>query len=135
MVQILWIAIYLTIMSFCFLTVPIFEEFLGGKEKLYTAYFVLFILGALFNAFNVRDDGFAILGGLRENPDFLRVWVLIVGMLVLIVNAALIPVSAFGWLSAMFSCTPFSFSGWILVFVLAATLIPIDMVRKLVMRE
>ena len=134
-VQILGTAVYMTILSFCFLTIPVFEEFFGGKEKLYTAYFVLFILGALFNAFNVRDDGFAILGGLGENPDFLRVWALIVGMLVLIVNAALIPVSAFGWISAMFSCTPFSLSGWALVFALAATLIPVDLARKLMMRD
>ncbi|MBR5163128.1 MAG: calcium-translocating P-type ATPase, PMCA-type [Schwartzia sp.] len=135
MTQILVMAGYLAVLSFCFLKAPVFENFFGGKEKLYTAYFVLFILSALFNAFNVRDNGFAILGGLRENPDFLRVWTLIACMLALIVNAALIPFSAFGWISAMFNCTPFSLSGWALVFLLAATLVPIDLVRKRLLGE
>ncbi len=134
MVQILFMAFYLTAMSFCFLTMPVFKEILGNQEKLYTAYFVLFILSSLFNGFNVRDDGFGIFSGLGENPGFLQVWFLIAFVQVLIVNAAVIPFAAFEWISTMFSCTPFGIEGWVLVILLAMTLIPVDMARKMIMR-
>jgi hypothetical protein len=33
----------------------------------------------------------------------------------------------------MFSCVPFSIQGWIVVFILAFTMIPVDLLRKVVM--
>ncbi|MBQ7499241.1 MAG: calcium-translocating P-type ATPase, PMCA-type [Selenomonas sp.] len=129
-VQILFMAAWLTGMSFIFLKVPWFAEFFGSQEKLYTAYFVLFVISALFNGFNVRDDGSDIFKRLDENPDFLRVWVIIAVVQALVVNAAMVPLEAFKWIGAMFSCTPFSLAGWGLVFALAFTMIPIDMLRK-----
>ena len=38
------------------------------------AYFVLFVAAALFNGFNVRDNGFGIFKGLKENPGFMKVY-------------------------------------------------------------
>ena len=32
----------------------------------------------------------------------------------------------------MFSCVPFSWQGWVLVLLLATTMIPVDLLRKLV---
>ena len=134
-VQILFMAAWLTAMSFAFLTVPWFAEFFGSQEKLYTAYFVLFVVSALFNGFNVRDNGSEIFKRLDENPDFLRVWLIIAVVQMLIVNAALVPFEAFKWIGAMFSCTPFSLAGWGLVYVLAFTMIPVDMLRKHIMKD
>jgi magnesium-transporting ATPase (P-type) len=133
-VQILFMAAWLTAMSFVFLTVPWFADFFGGQDKLYTAYFVLFVISALFNGFNVRDDGSEIFSRLGDNPDFLRVWVIIAAVQMLIVNAALVPLEAFKWIGAMFSCTPFSLAGWGLVFVLAFTMIPVDLLRKQIIK-
>lgn len=127
-------AIWMTIISFCFLKVPIFRNIFGSEEKLYTAYFVLFIAAALFNGFNVRDNGFGIFKGLNENSGFMKVWITIVLVQALIVNAALIPISAFKWISSMFSCTPFSIVGWVIVFVLAFTMIPVDLIRKAIIK-
>lgn len=123
-------AIWMTIISFCFLKLPIFAEILGSQEKLYTAYFVLFVVAALFNGFNVRDNGFGIFKGLKENPRFMKVWIIIVLVQALIVNAALIPLGVFKWIGSMFSCTPFGITGWIIVIILAFTMIPIDLIRK-----
>lgn len=95
-----------------------------------TGYFVLFILAALFNGFNVRDDNFGIFKGLNENTGFLKVFFIIIAVQFCIVNAALIPLPPFEFLSGMFSCTPFSAAGWGVVILLAVTMIPIDMVRK-----
>lgn len=126
-------AIWMTMISFCFLKMPIFINIYESEEKLYTAYFVLFVVAALFNGFNVRDNGFGIFKGLNENPGFMKVWIAIVIVQALIVNAALIPLTPFRWISTMFSCTPFRPIGWIVVFLLAFTMIPVDIIRKVVM--
>lgn len=123
-------AIWMTIISFCFLKLPIFEEIYGSQEKLYTAYFVLFVVAALFNGFNVRDNGYNIFKGLKDNPGFIKVWITIVLVQALIVNAALIPLKAFQRIGSMFSCTPFGITGWLIVIALAFTMIPVDLIRK-----
>lgn len=128
-------AIWMTIISFCFLKLPIFAEILGSQEKLYTAYFVLFVVAALFNGFNVRDNGYGIFKGLRDNPGFMKVWIIIVLVQALIVNAALIPLDAFKWIGSMFSCTPFGVTGWIIVIALAFTMIPVDLLRKAITKS
>lgn len=133
--QILIMAGWLVIVSFVFLKHPFFAEFFGTQAQHYTAYFVLFVVAALMNGFNVRDTGFAIFGGLRENPGFLRVWAVIVLVQAAVVNAALVPLEAFAWIGNMFSCTPFGPAGWGLVFLLAATMIPADLVRKSMVRK
>ena len=129
-IQIGVMALWMTVVSFCFLKMPVFLELFGSEEKLYTAYFVFFVVAALFNGFNVRDNGFGIFKGLNKNPGFMKVWITIVLVQAFIVNAALIPLGAFKWISSMFSCTPFGIVGWLIVFALAFTMIPIDMLRK-----
>ena len=128
--QILIMAAWLIVLSFAFLKIPFFEQFFGGQEKLYTAYFVFFVVAALMNGFNVRDTGFGIFSRLGENPGFLKVWVVIVLVQAAIVNAAMVPLEPFHWVSSMFSCTPFAIAGWGLVFLLAFTMIPVDLIRK-----
>ena len=91
-------------------------------------------MSALFNGFNVRDDGFGIFKGLNENTGFLKVFFAIIGIQALIVNAARIPVVVFEWIGNMFSCEPFGIRGWIAVVILAATMIPADMLRKLIVK-
>lgn len=131
MTQIVIMGAWLTIVSFVFLKVPFFKEtfFDGDQKKLLTAYFVLFIASALFNGFNVRDDGFGIFKGLNENTGFLKVFFVIILVQALIVNAGLVPV--LGVIGEMFSCVPFGITGWVVVFVLAFTMIPVDMIRKI----
>ncbi len=132
--QILIMAMWLTLVSFLFLKLPVFEDIFGSQEKLYTGYFVLFVVAALFNGFNVRDDGFAIFKGLKDNPGFMKVWFAIVIVQALIVNAALIPLTPFKWISSMFSCTPFGIAGWGIVLAVALTMIPVDLLRKAILK-
>ena len=107
-----------------------FNSFFETKEQRYTAYFVLFIVAALFNGFNVRDEGFGIFKGFSDNPGFLKVWFAIVIVQAVIVNAALIPMQVFTWIGNMFSCVPFSLKGWIITVLCAATMLPVDLIRK-----
>ena len=52
-----------------------------------------------------------------------------------IVNAALIPVPVFAWISNMFSCVPFPPAGWAAAILLALTMIPVDLIRKAVVNR
>lgn len=129
--QILTMGIWLTVVSFIYLKVPFFVNLFANEEQHLTGYFVLFIVAALFNGFNVRDDGFAIFAGLNENKDFIKVFLIIIIVQALLVNAAIVPLVPFQWIGEMFSCVPFGIKGWIAVILLACTMIPADMVRKL----
>lgn len=132
MTQIVFMGIWLTILSFVFLKVPFFATFYDNESQHLTAYFVLFIVSALFNGFNVRDDGFGIFKGLNANTGFLKVFFAIIAVQACIVNSGLVPLPAFELIGNMFSCVPFGIKGWILVIVLAFTMIPMDMFRKVI---
>lgn len=135
MAQIVTMGAWLTIVSFAFLKLSVFEQFFPDKnasmDRRLTGYFVLFILAALANGFNVRDNGFKIFKGLNDNPGFLKVMFTIIAIQALLVNCALIPLAPFRFIGEMFSCVPFGVSGWCIVIVLALTMIPVDMIRKL----
>jgi calcium-translocating P-type ATPase len=137
MIQIVIMGLWLTIVSFVFLKVPFFKETFFGddQEKLLTGYFVLFIWSALFNGFNVRDNGFGIFKGLDQNTGFMKVFLAIVIIQALIVNAGLIPLGVFDFIGKMFSCTAFGVTGWICVILLAFTMIPVDLIRKAVTNQ
>ncbi len=130
MTQIVIMGLWLTIVSFAFLKLDFFNQFFGSEKQKLTAYFVLFIVSALFNGFNVRDEGFGIFKNLNENTGFIKVLLGIVAIQAIIVNAELVPLKLFKWIGEMFSCVPFSIQGWGVVILLAFTMIPIDMIRK-----
>ena len=137
MTQIVIMGLWLTVVSFIYLKAPFFKDLFGkgiayNEAQHLTGYFVLFIVSALFNGFNVRDDGFAIFSRLNENTGFLKVFFTIILIQAVIVNAGLIPLDVFTWIGNMFSCVPFGIQGWIAVILLSVTMIPVDMLRKLV---
>ncbi len=128
--QIVIMGLWLIVLSFAFLKLPVFKNLFENQEQHLTAYFVLFIISALFNGFNVRNDGFNIFKGLNLNPGFLKVFFAIIIVQAFIVNAAIVPVKLFRWVGNMFSCVPFGSKGWLVVIALSFTMIPFDMIRK-----
>lgn len=138
MIQIVVMGLWLTLVSFLYLKHPFFIGLFDGDKaeaQHLTGYFVLFIVSALFNGFNVRDDGFKIFKGLNENKGFLKVFFIIILVQAAIVNAALIPLAPFEWIGNMFSCVPFGIKGWIAVILLSVTMIPVDILRKAVTKS
>ncbi|MGL4790946.1 MAG: calcium-translocating P-type ATPase, PMCA-type, partial [Anaerotignaceae bacterium] len=117
MEQILVMGAWLVFISFVFLKHPFFVNMFPDHEQHLTAYFVLFIVSALFNGFNVRSEDFHIFKGLNENTGFLKVFFTIIIVQAIIVNAPLVPLTLFKWIGEMFSCVPFGIEGWIVAFV------------------
>ena len=133
--QILTMGLWLTVVSFVYLKAPFFKNLFENEEQHLTGYFVLFIVSALFNGFNVRDDGAEIFKGLDLNPGFLKVFFAIILVQAVIVNAGLIPFVVFDWIGEMFSCVPFGIKGWIAAILLAVTMIPVDLIRKAIVNK
>ena len=135
MAQIITMGAWLVFISFLYLKLPFFRNLFDPEKQHLTGYFVLFIVSALFNGFNVRDEKYGIFQGLNENTGFLKVFFTIILVQVLIVNAALVPFPVFTWIGNMFSCVPFGIAGWAVVVLLAVTMIPVDLVRKAVVER
>ena len=130
--QIIFMSAWLVLLSFFFLTDARIAAVFDGRAEHYTAYFLLFVLASLMNGFNVRSAGFGIFRDLGENVDFIKVWAMIVLIMAAIINAPYIPHEVGAWIGGMFSCTPIHAGGWALVFLLAATMVPADLMRKAV---
>ncbi|MGP1570194.1 MAG: calcium-translocating P-type ATPase, PMCA-type [Eubacteriales bacterium] len=128
--QIITMGLWLIVISFIFLKLEFFKMQFENEAQHLTGYFVMFIASALVNGFNVRDTGFGVFRGLSDNTGFLKVFVTILLVQAAIVNAALIPFAPFAWISNMFSCVPFPITGWMWAYLLACTMLPVDLIRK-----
>lgn len=122
--QILTMGGYLTVISLTFLLSPFFAGLFQNPAQHLTAYFCLFILAAVVNGFNVRSDTWNVFQGAKENPKFFKVMGLIAGIQVLL--------SFVG--GDIFSCTPFGIAGWCAVILLALSMYPVDVIRKMITR-
>lgn len=85
-IQVLVMGLWLTGLSFFYLTTDWIRGLFETDEQLYISYFVFFIVAALFNAFNVRANDTKIFAGLGENKTFLPVFFAIIGIQALIIN-------------------------------------------------
>ena len=118
--QIIFAGIWVTILSFVFLKAPFFVEMFANTEEHMTAYFSMFVLCAVFNGFNVRSTNANIFEHINENMSFLKVMGIII-----VVQVVLTIVGG-----EMFSCTPISINHWMVIILMAVTIIPVDMIRK-----
>ncbi len=131
--KILWEACWLIVLSFIYLKLPAIRNLFASDEQHLTGYFVMFIVSALFNGFNVRDDKFGIFKGLNENKNFVKIALLIASIQAVIVYAGSIPVLSF--LGKIFSCEPISAMNYLIIIGLSATMIPVDLIRKCFVKQ
>ena len=120
--QIVFAGIWVTILSFLFLKLPFFTEMFTNTEEHMTAYFSMFVLCAVFNGFNVRSTSTNIFEHINENMSFLKVMGIIV-----VVQVVLTVIGG-----EVFSCTPITPSHWLVIILMALTIIPVDMIRKVI---
>lgn len=131
--RILTEAAWLVVLSFVYLKAPFIKGLFETEDQHLTGYFVMFIVSALFNGFNVRDSKFGIFKGLNVNKNFLRIVCIIAVIQAVIVYAGAVPF--LGFLGRMFSCEPISPVNYLIVIALSVTIIPFDLLRKAVVEK
>ncbi|MGL4952342.1 MAG: HAD-IC family P-type ATPase, partial [Culicoidibacterales bacterium] len=124
MTQVLVTGTYVTVISLAFLLLPFFKDMFATPEVHITAYFSLFVFMAVFNGFNVRSEGVDILVHMEQNRGFTKV----MGM-ILVIQVILTYIGG-----DVFDCAPLAFTNWFVVIGLALTIIPVDMLRKLIFK-
>lgn len=118
---------WLTAMSIMWFKLPVFRTFFDTEAQFYTGYFCMFVFAFMVNAFNVRSDSANVFEHIKENPTFIKVWTLI-----MLVQVALVSIG--GIVGEVFSCERFGFKGWGIVILMALSMYPIDVVRKLIVK-
>ena len=125
MSQVLCAGAWLGGISFAFLKLPFFKEFFENEGQHLTAYFSMFVFSAVANGFNVRSEGINIFDHIKENKGFIKVMLAIVLVQIILTFVG----------GEIFSCTPFGIKGWLIIIVMSLTMIPVDMLRKIIMKS
>ena len=89
-----------------------------------TGYFTFYIFIAAFNAFNARTDRLNLFDNIGKNHGFWKVILLIVVVQVIMAD--------FG--GEILRCYGLVGKEWVVVVVLAFTIIPVDLIRKAVLK-
>ena len=97
----------------------------AADNNLMTGYFAFFIFIAVFNAFNARTEQLNLFDNLGGNPGFLRVMGAIVVVQVIMTYCG----------GVIFRCYGMNAQEWIFVLLMAFSIIPVDLVRKSVMKR
>ena len=127
MVEVIISALYITFICLGILFVPFIRNLFGDVDQTYlkSALFATFMMAITFNGFNARTSHINPFEGLSRNKNFLRVMLSIFALQFVFVT--------FG--GSVLSVEALSPSGWLTCVILAFLVIPIDMVRKMVMRK
>lgn len=124
-IQFVTIGVYLTVLGLVFFNIEYFKGLFSTDTQLKTAFFILFMSSAIFNGYNVRNEGLNILEGIKENKNFIKINVI---MLVATLCIAQLGGNIFG-------CEAVPVLGMVLMVVLGLLVIPVDMIRKVVCKS
>lgn len=126
-VEILISAFYITFICLAILFLTPIRNLFGDVDVTYlkSALFATFMMAITFNGFNARTEHVNVFEGLGRNKNFLLVMFAIFAMQFVFVTFG-------GEVLSVEAMTPAS---WLVCIVLAILVIPIDMVRKAVMKQ
>ena len=122
-IQIVIMSIWLTILSLVWFKVPVFRACFVTEAQWYTGFFCMFVFAFMVNAFNVRSDGLNVFEHIGENKRFIHIWLAIMVVQIILVSIG-------GVIGEVFSCVRFGLDGWIAVCLMALTMYPVDLIRK-----
>lgn len=126
--EIVFTGSYSAFLCLMFLKSPLIESlFRSGADKIYlmTAFFGLFIFIDIFNSFNARTARLDVLSNITSNKVF-------IGMMLFITCVQIVLIYYGG---NLFRTAGLTFKEFIIMFILALTVIPIDWIRKLIYRR
>ena len=116
---------YTLLLSVVFLSSPIIRQMYGGDlptDRFYTAFYVLFIFMGIVNCFLARCSRLWLMSNIGKNKPFIFIMLLICAIQMLMVY--------FG--GEVFRCVPLKAHEVSFVILLALTLIPFEMTRRLI---
>lgn len=125
--QILTGSFWVFALSMIFLLTPLFDNlFRQADGDIYqlTGYFTFFIFASVFNAFNARTEQLNLFDHISGNTGFLKVLLLIVVIQIIMTD--------FG--GVILRCFGLTLSEWAAVILLALTIIPVDLLRKVLVK-
>ena len=90
-----------------------------------TVVFAFFIFATIFNSFNARTESLNLFEHITENKRFLSVMALVTVVQIIMVNIG----------GELLRTVPLTLKSWGIIIALAFLVIPIDLIRKLIMRK
>jgi len=119
--------LYTVTMCVCFLKLPWFGALFGKNDTddLMTAFFALFIFAGICNCFNARTYRLNPLAGLRGNRSFLLIMLFIATIQIILIY--------FG--GSLFRANGLSLRELSRVLLIAGSVLPVDFIRKLLLRK
>lgn len=126
--EIVWTGFYSALLCIFFLKSPWIRSLIRYDMEykyLMTAYFALFIFIGIANAFNSRTHRLNLLAHLKENIVFVITIIFIASVQIILIYKG-------GTVFRTFGLTPFELT---LVLILAFTVIPVDFLRKLILKK
>ena len=123
--QIFFMGIYSSLMCIMFLKLPLIKNIFITNESFMTAFFALFIFMGIFNCFNARTTRLNLLSNIYKNKMFIIIISFIVTVQLLLIY--------FG--GSLFRTVPLSFKEIVIILILSLSVIPIDLIRKLIYKK
>lgn len=126
-IQILTVGIYLSFICVGILFFPPLRNLFGAVDKTYlkSAIFATFMMAITFNGFNARTSHINPFENMGRNKNFIRVMLSIIILQLVFVT--------FG--GQVLSVESLSYSSWIICVILAFSVIPLDMIRKVILNK
>jgi len=125
--SILWCGVYAAFLSVLFLRSDFISKLITydvTNKYFLTAFFALFIFMGIFNAFNARVDSLNLFKNLKKNKIFIIIF--------LCISVVQIYLIYFG--GSIFRTYGLSFKELLFVIILAFSVIPIDIIRKYILK-
>lgn len=116
---------FTTILCILFLKVPFIRSLFNTNASFMTAFFGLFIFIGIFNCFNAHTSRINILANLIKNKMFIIIISFIFITQVLMIYYG----------GSMFRTVPLSLKEFIITLLIAFTVIPFDMLRKIIWKK
>lgn len=123
--EIILSGIYYLFITLIFLKLPLIKTFYTDNNHFMTAFFTLFIFLAVFNSFNSRTERINIFAHLKENKVFIFIIIFIIFVQILLIYSNF----------TIFDTVPINFQEFLIVILLAISIIPFDLLRKIIFKK
>ncbi len=126
--QILFTGFYSALLCILFLRLPIFDQLIrssNNSEYKMTAYFALFIFIGICNAFNARTERLNLFANIKQNKVFIITMLFIASVQIYLIYHG----------GDLFRTYGLTLKELLLVIILALSVIPVDLIRKIWIRK